>query len=140
MKCLKRNMTTFEYLPHTGLETDVNDDGEHTGEFHPAYGNAVEYEGNISSPSGQTSQQFYGKDVRYTHTLVMDNPNVDINELGLIRWKGELYDIVAVRPSINFISIALRKQTVNHATPEELPDEDDEEDPSETSGTGGEGN
>lgn len=130
MKCLKRNMTAFEYLPHTGLDTDTNEDGEHTGEFHPAYGDAVAYEGNISSPSGQTNQQFYGKDIRYTHTLVMDDPNVNISELGLVRWKGELYDIVAVRPSLNFVSIALRKQTVNHATAEELPqDEVTESDP-----------
>jgi hypothetical protein len=138
MKCLKRNMTKFEYLPHTGLETDVNEDGEHTGEFHPQYGNAVEKEGNISSPSGQTSQQFYGQDIRYTHTLVMDDPNVDFNELGLIRWNGELYNIVAIRPSLNAVSIALRKQTMNHATAEELPDTDDEDEPAETSETDGE--
>lgn len=115
MKCLRRNMTEFEYLPYDGTETDLNEYGEHTGEFHPTYGDPVPMKGNISVPSGRVNQTFYGQDIRYTHTLVMDNPNVGISEQGVVRWKGDLYDVQAVRPSINFVSIALRKQTKNHA-------------------------
>jgi len=126
MRLLRRNTTEFEYLPNDGLMTDLNDDGEHTGEFHPQYGTPRTYRGNISSPSGHTVQQFYGEEVRYTHTLVMDKPDTDINEYGVIRWKGELYDITAVRPSLNALSIALRKQTVDYTTPDELPDEEEE--------------
>lgn len=111
MKCLKRNMTEFEYLPYTGTDTDLNGNGEHTGEFHHEYGNPVAYKGNISSPSGQTNNAFYGTDIRYTHTLVMEDPSVNIDEYGMVRWKGELYDVQAVRPSLNSVSIALRKRT-----------------------------
>ena len=117
MKCLERNKTAFEYLPYSGTQTDLNEYGEHTGEFHREYGDPVPYKGNISTPSGRTNQTFYGDDIRYTHTLVMDNPDVDINEYGLLRWKGDLYDVQAVKPSINFVSIALRKQTVAHDDP-----------------------
>lgn len=126
MKCLERNKTSFEYLPYDGTETDLNDDGEHTGDFRPEMGKPKEYRGNISVPSGQTQQLLYGEDIRYTHTLIMDNPNADINEYGVIRWKGEMYDITAVRPSLNFLSIALKKQTVNFAKPYEPDDEPDE--------------
>ena len=111
MRCLRRNMTEFEYLPSSGVETDLNEDGEHTGEFHLDYGTPVSYKGNISSPSGHMNQTFYGMDLRYTHTLVMENPSVPIDEYGLIRWKDELYEILAVRPSLNSISIALRRKT-----------------------------
>ena len=128
MKLLKRNCTEFEYLPYTGMETDLNDDGEHTGEFQPEYGDPIPYIGNISSPSGNTTQTFYGTDVRYTHVLVMDRPDVDINEYGLIRWKGELYDIRAVRPSLNVLSVALRKQTVAHDDPYIEPEDTEPED------------
>jgi len=139
MRLLRRNTTTFEYLPYTGLETDLNEDGEHTGDFRPELGDPVEYRGNISAPNGQTQQQFYGADIRYTHTLVMDRTDVAIDEYGCIRWKGELYDIAAVRPSINFLSIALRKQTGNHGEPyepdpEPEPDEPTEPDESEPEG------
>lgn len=124
MKCLRRNTTEFEYLPQTGETSDLNEDGEHTGEFYPVMGEPVTYRGSIFSPSGHTNQQFYGKEIRYTHTLVMDNPNAEIDVHGVIRWKGDLYDITAVRPSLNALSAALWKQT----DPEEEPDTPDDPD------------
>lgn len=111
MRCLERNKTSFEYLPYTGEETDLNAYGEHTGEFHPDYGDPIPYRGNISTPSGRSNQTFYGEDIRYTHTLVMELPKEEISVHGLIRWKGDLYDIQAVRPSINSLTVALRRQT-----------------------------
>lgn len=111
MKLLIRNMTEFEYFAPDGEATDVNDDGEHTGEFRPSYANAVTLRGNISAPSGQTEHQFYGEDLRYTHTLLMADTDAGIHEGGLIRWKGHTYDIVAVRPSLNVLSAVLRRQT-----------------------------
>ena len=125
MQLLRRNCTEFEYLPYLGVEEEliVDEDDptaepEHTGEFHPQYGNPVVYRGNISAPSGYTNQTFYGEDIRYTHTLVMDKLDANINEHGLIRWKDELYDIQAVRPSLNGASIALKKQTTDGAADE----------------------
>lgn len=115
MRLLKRNTTAFEYLPNDGVSSDLNQAGEHTGEFQLVDGEAVSYRGNISIPSGQSNWTFYGLEGRYTHTLVMDNPNVDIHEGGVVRWKGNKYDVIAVRPSLNAISIALRQQTENHA-------------------------
>lgn len=117
MRLLKRNTKEFEYLPYGGVESDVNEHGEHTGERAQEYGDPVKYRGNISSPSGRVNQTFYGEDIRYTHTLVMDNPKVDINEHGQIRYNGELYDIQAVVPSLNSLSIALRKRTTVHDDP-----------------------
>lgn len=122
MILLRRNLTEFEYLPFTGVETDVNEDGEHTGEFHPEYGTAVNYKGNISIPSGQTEHQFYGEDIRYTHTLLMDKPDVPIDEHGIIRWKDNLYDVTAVRRSLNSFSAALRQQTKSVEDPEPEPE------------------
>lgn len=125
MRLLRRNMTKFEYLPPENEASDLNEDGEHTGEFHPVYGEPVTYRGNISAPNGQTQQQFYGEDIRYTHTLLMHDPKADIREHGLIRWRGETYDIQAVRPSLNVLSVALRRQT--GTDPENGPEADGEE-------------
>lgn len=116
MKLLKRNTTVFQYLPWTGLETDLDDNGRHTGEFRPEYGTPICKRGNISTPSGYTNQTFYGQDIRYTHVLVMDTIDEDINERGLIRWKGDEYEIRAVRPSLNSLSVALRKNTKGNAS------------------------
>lgn len=115
MKLLRRNLTKFEYLPYTGNQSDLNESGEHTGEYYPVYGEPVTYRGNIASPTGYAAQTFYGLDIRYSHILVMDKPDADIQETGLVRWRGDLYDIRAVRPSINVLSVALQRQTANHA-------------------------
>ena len=119
MKCLRRNMTEFEYLPPNGETSDVNEAGEYTGEFYPVHSDPVTMRGNISMPNGNISQEFFGTDTRYTHVLVMDNPDSDISELGMIRWKENLYEIRAVRPSLNTLNVALRRKTADNAEPEE---------------------
>ena len=112
MKLLARNTTLFEYLPYNGVMSDLNEYGEHTGEYHPSYGDPETYRGTISMPSGQVSHMLYGQDIRYTHTLLMDK-DVGIDEQGIIRWKGRLYEITAVLPSLNNVVIALKRMTAD---------------------------
>lgn len=134
MKLQKRNLREFEYLPYTGRETDIDPEtGLHTGEFHPEYGEPVVYEGNLSTPSLIANQTFYGKDIRYTHVLLLDDPDAEIDEYGLIRVGGDEYEIRAVRPSLNVLSLALRRITKDHgaeaAEPEMPVEPDDPADP-----------
>lgn len=115
---LRRNETDFEYLPPDGVESDLNEDGEHTGDFTPKHAKPVPMRGSISEPSGTVSQNFFGTDTRYTHVLLMDDPDADISVLGEIRWKGKLYAIKAVRPTLNSLSAALQQKTANNAESE----------------------
>lgn len=127
MILLKRNLKEMEYLPYEG-ESDIDPTtGQHTGEPVPSFGEPIPFLGNISAPSQYVNPTFYGEDIRYTHTLVMD-PHADfpVNEYGMIRYLGDLYEIRAVRPSLNYISLALRKQTKDHS--EEVEDESGIED------------
>ena len=117
MKLLRRNLTWFEYLPYDGAGSDLNDDGEHTGEFHSSYGRPQRMRGNISSPSGQTTHTFYGEDIRYTHTLIPWDAKADITEHGIVRWQGHCYEVTAVRPSLNVLSVALRRMTDDEGLP-----------------------
>lgn len=114
MRLLVRNMTDFVYYKYTGVESDLDENDLHTGVPKPVYMGPFPYFGNISVPSGSANQAFDGLDVRYTHILLMDNPNVDISETGYIVWKGKTYDVTAVRPSMNVMSIALRQRTEDH--------------------------
>ena len=133
MRLLRRNTTGFMYRALTG-ETETLQDGMHTGNYEPTYGDPVQYRGNISAPSGFATDNLFGVNTQYTHVLVMDytevqideygkirwngDPEVEINEYGKIRWNGDLYDIRAIRPSLNSVSIALRKQTKDHTEDE----------------------
>ena len=114
MRLLRLNTTKFEYCAYTGLESDLNEDGLHTGVYVPVYDDPVEYRGNISVPSGRAVQAFDGLEIRYTHVLVMDKPETDIQETGKILWKGKTYDITAVRRSLNVLNVALRERTEDH--------------------------
>ena len=108
MKTLKRNETTFTYKAFKE-KTEKLLNGKHTGKMSVSYEEPVEYTGNISAPSGQTNTDLFGIDVKYTHVLIMDDPTVDIKEDGLILWKGDAYEVKAVRPSLNVLAVALKQ-------------------------------
>lgn len=115
MQLLKRNLKEMEYIPYEG-ESDLDPDtGRHTGEPVAQYGEPITFMGNISTPSQYVNATFYGDDIRYTHTLMLDpNNSFTVEEYGLIRYKNDTYEIRAVRPSLNYLSVALRKRTMNH--------------------------
>lgn len=114
MRLLRRNTTAFQYRAYSG-ETETMVDGRHTGIYVPTYATAVEYRGTISVPTGFASNQLFGIDTEYSHVLLMDNPSTPVTEAGLIDWRGETYEIKAVKPSLNVLSIALKKRTTNNA-------------------------
>ena len=112
MRLLRRNTSEFDYKAYRG-KTEVLRDGRHTGTYEAAYDGPVQYRGSISAPSGQVSANLFGLNTPYTHVLLMDDPETDIKENGLIEWKGGVYEIKAVRPSLNVLSVALKKRTKN---------------------------
>lgn len=143
MRLLKRNTKRFIYKARTG-EEEVLNDGMHTGIYEPVYTDGTAYYGNISAPSGFVTPELFGIDTNYTHVLLVDKPKADIKEDGLIECEGVTYEIRAVRPSLNVLSVALKEVTVNHAEPvteetNETPvvpetpgeDEENEEEPGE---------
>lgn len=136
MKTLKRNQRDFEYIPFIDAGSDIDENGDHTGDYdEPHYGNPIPYKGNISVPSGQAVNMFYGREIRYTHVLVMDKPEEEFNEQGIIRWQGKLYEIKAVMESINSFSAALRQMSPGEITIPD-PEPQTEEDPADQDGEG----
>ena len=114
MRLLRRDTVEFVYKP-LSAEVETQTDERHTGNYEPTYGYSVTYRGNISIPTGFASDNLFGQNIQYSHVLLMDNTKADIQEDGIIEWRGEVYEIRAVRPSHNFLSIALKKKTANHA-------------------------
>ena len=116
MPLLRRNLTQFEYSAYIGVQ-EILSGQRHTGRYEVRYADPVLYEGNISVPSGNASAQWFGIGTNYTHVLLMADLNADITEEGRITWQEDEYAIIAVRPSLNVLAIALRKLTKNHADP-----------------------
>lgn len=111
----KINMTQFEYRAYRGKQERLTPEGRHTGEPELIYDDPVAYEGNISVNYGYAAQKAFGLDTNYTHVLIMEDPDADIKEEGLIDWNGDTYEIRSVVPSLNYLSVSLRKRTKNAA-------------------------
>lgn len=116
MRLLRINLTEFSYRAYVGKTERLTEAGRHTGTYDNEYAPGVPYEGQITIPSGMTNPRMFGLDANYTHILTMEDPETDIKEQGLIDWNGDEYEITAVRPSINYLSVALKKRTRNAAT------------------------
>lgn len=125
MNGLVRNQKYFDYYPYLGKGSDLNDDGDHTGTPDIVYGSPVTYRGTISAASGHTNPTFYGRDIRYTHVLVMTNMNADIRENGYILWRGDKYEVRGVADTLNVKSVALRRMTVDEKNIQ-IPDVDED--------------
>ena len=113
MRLLKRDTVTFRYYPYVG-EREMMDDGRHTGEMKPRYGVPFEYHGNLSAPSGMAQANLFGLNTPYTHVLLTE-AGAEIAENGAVECGGRWYDVTAVRPTMNTVSIALRRRTENAA-------------------------
>ena len=107
MRLLRRNTVEFEHLAYKGKE-EVLDYGKHTGRYNPQYADPVVYRGTIDLPGGYVARELFGLNLDYTHILVMDQKDAPIKEEDRIAWNDRQYEIRAVRPSLNFLSIAMK--------------------------------
>lgn len=113
MRLLKRNCVEFTYEKFKGMSDLDSNTGEYTGEPIVTYEKPVKYIGSISAPSTLATTTLYGVDARYSHVLLLDDPKADISETGRITYKGDKYEIVAVRPTLNVLAVAMRKMTAD---------------------------
>lgn len=109
MRLLKRNTVGFRYFPYVG-ETEAMDGERHTGNMKPRYGLPFEYVGNLSAPSNMAQANLFGLNTPYTHVLLTE-AGAEIAENGAVECGGRWYDVTAVRPTMNTVSIALKQRT-----------------------------
>ena len=110
MRLLERLKTDFTYRAYEGKQENLKD-GKHTGLHQATYADAVAMRGHIGPPAGVVQARMFGQETRYTHVLLVDDPKTIIAESGLIDWNGKSYEVLAVRPTQNYVSVALRERT-----------------------------
>ena len=133
MRCLARNKRTFFYALYNEPTELIDDYGNATGQYKVSYTDPVETKGNISGAEGEMQTRQFGDSVTYDKVIVLDNPNVPIDEYSIL-WvdsqpeltvdgklvtdeNGEIktphdYIVKKVARSLNSVSIAISKVNV----------------------------
>lgn len=118
MRGLIRNKRAFHYAPYIRKEEIKDEWGNLTSEYELVYGEPIEMYGNISAANGQTESQPFGNSEDYDRVIVIDDPNIPIDELSRL-WvdtdttKPHNYIVKEIARSLNSVSIAIRKVDVN---------------------------
>jgi len=122
MRTLDRNKRTFYYATYVGKTELIDKDGNHTAEYAVTYSAWKPCKANISPAKGNSVAELFGNDVNYDRVIVMDDPNLEIDEntvLAIDIAPNErkqttdvpIFDYVVTRVarSINFVSYAVAK-------------------------------
>lgn len=96
MRTLNRNKRSFYFAAYVESQeitrTDEYGNTLQTGEYQTIYSNPVKCEANISPANGMTATEIFGTVEGYDKILVMDDPDVPINEFSLL-WVDTTPDI-----------------------------------------------
>ena len=126
MRCMARNKSKFYYASYIGETEIIDDSGFNSGEYEITYSNPIKSTGNISAAQGEMQSRQFGESERYDKVIVLDDRNVSIDEHSIL-WVDTLphlnddgttatphdYVVKKVARSLNGVSIAIRKVTVN---------------------------
>ena len=126
MRGLVRNKVDFYYAPYETKVEITDEYGNKTGEYELIYGKPVLCRGNISIGQGETQSRQFGDSVVYDKVILLCDTTIPIDEYSLL-WIDTLPDIGAdglpntphdyivkkVAKSLNVLSIAIKKVTVN---------------------------
>lgn len=125
MRCMVRNQSKFYYALYIDSTEIIDEYGNGTGEYEVSHGNPIKAFGNVSSARGETQVRQFGESESYDKVIVLDNPNIPINEYSIL-WVDTLphlnedgttetphdYVVKRVARSLNSLSIAISKVNV----------------------------
>ena len=134
MRGLLRNKTKFYFALYEKREEITDEYGNMTGQYGVTYGKPIEIYGNISASIGEIQDRHFGESESYDKVIVLDKRDIPIDEYSLL-WVDTLplldengnlvldddgveitphdYIVKKVARSLNHLSIAIRKVSVN---------------------------
>lgn len=124
MRCLERNKSEFYYALFVDDEPDKDEYGNDSGELRIIYSEPVLAKANISTATGFSEVEQFGKDLKYDKVIVLDDIDCPIDENSVLFVdklpesddEGNLlfdYIVKRVAKSLNSVSIAISKVAVS---------------------------
>ena len=116
MHTLARNRQKLYYALYEGEEKKLDADGRYTGEKLLTYSGAFEARLNISPALGYADIENFGLNTDYSHILVTDDMECEIDEKTII-WYGkeptEYFNYVVLRKAVTLNHVIYALQQVN---------------------------
>ncbi len=126
MRCMRRNKVKFYYALFDHREDTVDEYGNLAGSPKVFHGDPIFCKANISPAKNVDVVQLFGTDVNYDKVIVMDRPDIPIDENAVL-WVDTLpvlddegktetpydYIIRKVARSLNSVTIAIAKVDVS---------------------------
>ena len=84
MRCLNRNKRTIYYALYSGKEAIKDTSGNRPGEWKITYSTPVQMEANVSAAKGTATLGWFGINMDYTKTIVVDDANCPISETTIL--------------------------------------------------------
>lgn len=134
MRTRQRAKRDVWYANYSGVTETTDEAGYYTGEFEISYTTPTKIRASVSPATGQSNAEMFGNIVDYDHVIVVDDPDIVIDENSVV-WldsvptdgggvEGYNYIVRRVARSWNFTAIAVRD--VNVTVPvSETPDTPD---------------
>lgn len=119
MRGLNKNMYTFYSAKYLGLQKQVDEWEQPTGQYIPKYALPVKHRGNISPNIGSSQFYMFGNLLEYSNVISPLPVDTDIDENSVL-WIGiepnaenDNYNYIVKRiaKSKNFLAIAIGKRT-----------------------------
>lgn len=109
MRSLNRNKRKIYYKKWLSDETIYDEHGNETGEKQPIYGEAVEYDCNISSTMGLEEVQAFGNITNYSRAITIADVNCPLSENDIAEFGEKEYIVVRKSDSKNGLMYALQE-------------------------------
>lgn len=121
MRGLMRNKRWVTYKNYLGVTYKEDSQGRKTGRKLTTLSIAKPLFCSVSTPTGTTELEMYGKDEKYDKIIVVDKPDVVVHETSIFWIDKEYgenvahdYYVVRMLRNHNFLTIGLRKVDVKH--------------------------
>ncbi len=134
MRDLKRNQILVTFRPYLRNDEIIDENGYHTADYSPVFGEEQQLFLSVSANKGDYSEQMFGDVLDYDRTMLISDPDCQIDENTRVTIDEQTYVVKAVARALNVSQYAIKRV--------EVSDEDNGEalggEPEE-SGRGGQG-
>lgn len=113
MRTLRRNKKSIHYAVYNGITEVIDENGFHTGEYEPSYGEITEAKMYVSPATRRATLEMFGINESYDKILITDDLSCPITPTSILWLDAPVtsasdYVVIRVAKALNHITYAVR--------------------------------